>query len=1065
MVSLEEEDAGAEQPLLSPGELNEVVVDSQGMEREVASLEESRDGGSPLLEACKKGRREDAWQKLRSKNPALSKENINHVDNDGATALMWAIAMGMEDVAIELVARGAKCDVVQSKDNSAKEEQGQEVIQQEDTPLILACYGGLNEIAMKLLKPKEGPQALSKEHINHKNLSGHTALDFAIWMDMDDVELKLRASLAGGHPLLAACKKGCEKEAIELLRIEDDINYVDEDGETALTYAIGNHMKDTALKLIRRGAKCDVVTKNGDTPLQMACRKKKEPEHPEAQGAGLPEVAKELLEHIDLEDLEHIDLVKPFDPRINFYTGYYALHHAIDSRMTDVALDLIRRGARCDVPTFHGDTPLGKACHNGLSEIAKELLKGSEEGGPGLTTEDINHKNCHGANPLCLAICSHNLDLEVMKMLIDRGGESENMLSLASRHSNDEFVVYLLTSANKNEQIDVINKEDHGRTPLEWAVKNHLSGATVELLKQGASLLKPAQPAQPGKPAQPGTTAQPGKPAQPCSIIEVKSDDFKTFLDELMTTDKFGSWSQKWAERLVFNYKFLFEGGYDNTPILDSIINLSPDHKELVKHPLVQAFLVEKWKKMLPMWRFWIILKIIFFGLIVVFASVLYTSSMPGTMESDAVLGQVEKEATKHSCQNLTLPDLFTVKTPPNATVTSMQVCFNTLTSETKIETPNSLESVSENWLLIIPQVTFGLLTLFFWCVELMQIFNSVKAWVTEMRNWLQLIILGISTYICFAMCLGSCPDLEMSHLIATLLPMVYYEGLYEVGYHYKFSKYINMFNRVLKTFCRYFLAYIGLIVCFAGGKAIMLPPPKEDNFPSTFWALLPKMFVMLTGEQEFMNIPFTSSVGYRAWETMYFLVFLMLTVVILLNMLNGLAVADAQEMLDESERDSLCSLLSTAAFWVRYVGKQEESEEEGVEPREYNCCTQFANLRVIWAKMKKWRNEAIKKYAGVMDKDKDTDKYYFAIYDDENLSTFTGYKIVGCKSCYSKSTETVCRCEKTDFTIDNDVKNRALELIRNKISKKQEKEEKEAEKEERKRIFDMLQAWTKSQR
>ena len=68
----------------------------------------------------------------------------------------------------------------------------------------------------------------------------------------------------------------------------------------------------------------------------------------------------------------------------------------------------------------------------------------------------------------------------------------------------------------------------------------------------------------------------------------------------------------------------------------------------------------------------------------------------------------------------------------------------------------------------------------------------------------------------------------------------------------------------------------------------------------------------------------------------------------------------------------------------------------------------------------------------------------------------------MGCDSCYDVGE--LCKCEKTDFTIDNDVTKKALELIRNKSSKKQEKEEKEAEKEERKRIIDMLQAWTKSQ-
>ena len=478
------------------------------------------------------------------------------------------------------------------------------------------------------MKPKEGPQALSKEHINHKNLQGHNALGFAIKNKMHDVELKLIVLVADNHPLLAACKEGREDMAFKLLGVEDNINHADENGETALTYAIGNHMKDTALELIRRGANCDVVTKKKDTPLQMACRKNKE------TGTGLPEVAKELLKGPNEGrpglSKEHIDMVKPFDPKINPRTGHYALYHAIDSRMTDIALDIIRRGARCNVPTYHGDTPLEVACNFGLTEIAKELLKGSDKGGPALSTEHINHKNYHGATSLLLAISSHMLD--VMKMLIDRGGECGSMLHTACQTSFDEGVVYLLTSPKNKKHIEVINENgEDGMMPLEWAVKNHLSGAIVELLKQGARLRN-----------------------KKGSLIEIKSEDFKAFLDELVTVEKYGKWSQKEDERLVFNYKFLYEGGHDNTPILNSILNLSPEHKEVVKHPLVQAILVKKWKKMLPVWVTWIILKIIFFGLIVVFASILYTSSQPGTVESDTVLVQDVKEATKDSCQNLT---------------------------------------------------------------------------------------------------------------------------------------------------------------------------------------------------------------------------------------------------------------------------------------------------------------------------------------------------------------------------------------------------------------------------
>jgi len=50
----------------------------------------------------------------------------------------------------------------------------------------------------------------------------------------------------------------------------------------------------------------------------------------------------------------------------------------------------------------------------------------------------------------------------------------------------------------------------------------------------------------------------------------------------------------------------------------------------------------------------------------------------------------------------------------------------------------------------------------------------------------------------------------------------------------------------------------------------------------------------------------------------------MMFTVVILLNLLNGLAVADAKDMLEASETDCLCSLLGTAAFWdMKFMKKQ----------------------------------------------------------------------------------------------------------------------------------------------
>merc|ERR1712083_232720 len=206
----------------------------------------------------------------------------------------------------------------------------------------------------------------------------------------------------------------------------------------------------------------------------------------------------------------------------------------------------------------------------------------------------------------------------------------------------------------------------------------------------------------------------------------------------------------------------------------------------------------------------------------------------------------------------------------------------------------------------------------------------------------------------------------------------------------------------------------MGLIVCFAFGMAIMLPPHEKDNYPKTFWALLPKMFVMVTGEQEFMNIPFASD-GYRVWETAYFLVFLMLTVVILLNMLNGLAVADAKTMLDASETDSFCSLLSTAAFWGRHASMYG-----------YGVCGMGRGMGA-WLQTQAGLHVLIKT------------SYSFAIYKEENKN--------------------VCQAdEDPNFTICDELIKSAICVFRTKEKERKEETKEKQEKEDKKRIFDMLQ-------
>ena len=99
------------------------------------------------------------------------------------------------------------------------------------------------------------------------------------------------------------------------------------------------------------------------------------------------------------------------------------------------------------------------------------------------------------------------------------------------------------------------------------------------------------------------------------------------------------------------------------------------------------------------------------------------------------------------------------------------------------------------------------------------------------------------------------------------------------------------MFYRVLKTFSTFLVWYSLFLFAFGLGFYILL---HEDNggtdreyaFFDHLGLCLVKTFSMFVGELEFSDIPFNSPFSY-----IFFLTFVFLIVVVLMNLLNGLAV------------------------------------------------------------------------------------------------------------------------------------------------------------------------------
>jgi len=715
-------------------------------------------------------------------------------------------------------------------------------------------------------------------------------------------------------------------------------------------------------------------------------------------------------------------------------SGETALTYATEKAMGETCMELTRRGAKCDVVTKlvksdqpeQGEkgtkgkwTPLMRACYRELPELIATLL--DEVKHPEITTDHINIENYCGETSLEQAIGMR--DMLNTKKLLSRGavcGEGRTPLFVACYYSWKEGALELLSQIdggcdNGKEIVDINAAQYDGKTALEWAISEKLGEVVVELLKRGASLQKEGS----------------------IKTLPIQCEDFKAYLDETVTIDKPDIiWQSKVEEKLVIDYTFLSRESKDNSQTLEAILNLSPGHRKLVKHPVIQAFLMVKWGDILPIWATWILVKLVFFLHIITFATLLF-----GISES-------------HNFYSKT-------NSIENNTITA------TTGNPTKAENNNTTNSCprTENFpsiAIAILNLTFAALTFLFSTVEALQMVSSLKAWTSERKNWMQLLILAICSYLIFEISTGTeCSDLSR-HFLGMLIPLTYYEFLYEVGYHPNFKKYINMFNRVVKTFSQYFVVYMGLIICFAGGYFIMLPHKENPSnaYPKSFWKLVPKVFVMFTGEQEFMNIPFETDddkTVYKVWEMLFFLSFLMLTVIILLNLLNGLAVADAREMLDAAEADMLVSLVGTAAFWDEIMQKSEGHEATDktneISTREdghvWNRNGELrsseedmgiekvrASERDWWAKGGKLLDYHIPKciqslmsYKSVLSKA--GNKFFFSINEGEQ-ETYTAH------ADRKKTIE-------TGFTLNQDLKNMMIDIIENRDRVQKENQERMA--------------------
>lgn len=359
--------------------------------------------------------------------------NIDHLNNDGATPLHWAIKHRQEDAAKLLLSNRAN--------NKLLDEIG-------FTPLHLAIGYKLLGVAELLLKQKVDKEFAIEEY---ESTPLHTAAKEGF---VDGIKLLLQHKVKidptarlGLTPLHMAVSNG-HYAAVKLLCKEGaNFNALSTRLHTPLFMAAMNNHIDILLFLISLQCEIDNATDEGITPLMIASLQ------------GHVQAVKALLAARANPNLKADENITP-------------LHMAARGGHLEIIRLLIAAGVDVNVKDDQGVTPLRWAVQLGYAGIAQELL----EHGAQLDT-NINVKNLHAM--------AHAPFQNIITSILtqNRTTGTATLLHLATEQGFSTIVYILIKHG-----ADIEAKTSHGMTALHAAALKGQSDAMQVLLENNANI-------------------------------------------------------------------------------------------------------------------------------------------------------------------------------------------------------------------------------------------------------------------------------------------------------------------------------------------------------------------------------------------------------------------------------------------------------------------------------------------------------------------------------------------------------------------------------------------------
>jgi len=442
-----------------------------------------------------------------------------------------------------------------------------------------------------------------------------------------------------------------------------------------------------------------------------------------------------------------------------------------------------------------------------------------------------------------------------------------------------------------------VNARDYrGFTALHYAAKRHLNDVVRILLQYEANIF---------------ITDNFDVP----TFFEMRPELIQSYLDsqiqmteETVTEDKYG---------VVFNYSFLQiptkpsksidkstkdayisvlgdeRAGTEKAylPELDPLkqLALSPRHRHLLTHPLIRSFLQLKWHRLY--WFYW--LNFIFYLAFTCFFTLyVFTTNFEQMSENTTTTESAKSED----------PDGTTFSSQYNAIAIAGTSVFTVLLAVR----------------------------------ELSQLLILGKKYLLRLENWLEIAIIVMT----FSLLIVAPSNANPKVLSAILYLLVSLELVLLMGRHPRLATYVSMFFQVSKNFVKFLLWYMCLIFAFGISFYIIFNKCEGDDCAKNFFRDVPnsifKTVVMISGEYEAGDINFEHV---SITSHLIFIAFLFFISIVMINLLNGLAVSDTQEIKNEAE---LLFCISQAKYF---------SEIEStllISCQRQNCC-QFVKPCAEW--------------------------------------------------------------------------------------------------------------------